>query len=51
MICRFVNDERNASLTRSTQIGKSANSLLCKSWVGKLQPAGSILCGPRGSPT
>jgi len=49
MICGFVNDQRNASLTRSTPLRKSVDSHLHKSGLGKLQPVGSILCSPRGS--
>jgi len=51
MICGFVNDHGNASLKKSTLLRKSADSLLCKPGVSNLRPAGSILCGPRGSRT
>jgi len=51
VISGFVNDHGNASLKRSTLLGKSSDGLLCKSGVGKLRPAGSIFCGPRGSHT
>jgi len=51
MICGFVNDHGNASLKRSTLLGKSADDLLCTGGVEKLRPAGSILCGPQDSHT
>jgi len=51
MICGFIIDHGSASLKRSTVLGHCVDGLLCKSGVGKLPPAGSISCGPRGSHT